>query len=322
MGYCPVFSIITPSFNQGEFLAETIESVISQEGDFGIDYLIADGGSTDDSVEIIRRYDELLQRGAWPIRCKGIRLRWSSEQDDGQADALSKGFRMAEGSLFAWLNSDDTYLPGTLQTVADYFRDHPDIGLIYGNASYRDAAGVTIGGYKTEEFDLERLASTNIICQPAAFFRRAAYEKAEGIDCSLRFVMDYDLWIRIARQGGCSYIPEPLATYRLHGASKTVNDTTLVDNSEEGLHVTMRHYGWAPFTRIYTDSHIRCRAGLPPLLAENRAVCTLLALSWSLCRSLRLNRGIDRRDMGLCNWNNVRKLFRTRLEIMTGRREP
>ena len=109
-----VFAIITPSFNQGEFLAETIESVISQEGDLGIDYLIADGASTDNSSEIIRRYDRLLQQGKWPVGCRGIRLRWVNERDRGQSDALQKGFRMSEGSILAWLNFDGTCLQAQL----------------------------------------------------------------------------------------------------------------------------------------------------------------------------------------------------------------
>src|ERR1035437_9764873 len=110
----PVISIVTPSYNQGEFLAETIESVISQEGEFHIDYIIVDGASTDTSVEIIRHYDELLNERNWSIKCCGIRFRWTSGKDKGQTDALMKGFRIAKGDVYAWLNSDDTYLPGAL----------------------------------------------------------------------------------------------------------------------------------------------------------------------------------------------------------------
>src|SRR5262245_45147166 len=119
-----IFSIITPSYNQGQFLGETIESVISQSGAFSIDYIIVDGGSTDNSVDIIRQYDERLHRGGWPVKCQGISYRWVSEQDKGQADALMKGFLMAKGNIFAWVNSDDTYIPGALQAAAVFFREH------------------------------------------------------------------------------------------------------------------------------------------------------------------------------------------------------
>ncbi|HYA12953.1 MAG TPA: glycosyltransferase, partial [Syntrophales bacterium] len=136
-----VFSIVTPSYNQGEFLSETIESVISQEGDFLIDYIIVDGGSTDNSVAIIRHYDALLQKGEWRISCRGITFRWHSEVDQGQTDALMKGFSVAKGEILAWLNSDDTYLPGALQAVAGFFRDQPDTGLMYGDALYCDRRG-------------------------------------------------------------------------------------------------------------------------------------------------------------------------------------
>ena len=117
-----IFSIITPSYNQGEFLAETIESVIGQAGDFYIDYIVIDGGSTDNSVDVIRGYQASLNRMQWPIACRGITFSWVSERDEGQTDALMKGFGAARGEIFAWLNSDDVYLPGALQAVADQFR--------------------------------------------------------------------------------------------------------------------------------------------------------------------------------------------------------
>jgi glycosyltransferase involved in cell wall biosynthesis len=97
----PTLSIITPSFNQGDFLAETIESVISQAGDFSIDYIIVDGGSTDDSVDIIKRYAAILHEGSWPIACKNVTYRWISENDNGQSDALLKGFRMTHGTILS-----------------------------------------------------------------------------------------------------------------------------------------------------------------------------------------------------------------------------
>jgi glycosyltransferase involved in cell wall biosynthesis len=311
----PVISVVTPSFNQGAFLGDTIRSVISQEGDFFLDYIMIDGGSSDNSVDIIRQYDACLQRGEWPIKCRGISYRWVSEPDRGQTDALMKGFRRANGGIFAWLNSDDAYLPGVLQTASAFFHDHPDTGLMYGDAYYVDASGGVIGSYHTEEFDLIRLASANIICQPAAFFRREAFETVGGLDESLDFVMDYDLWVRIGRRFPCRHVSHPLATYRLHGTSKTISSDTLYRNSEESLAVTIRHFGWAPLTRVYTSCGILCRSRLP---GRNRCALAAAAIVCSLIRSLSLNRGFNRNDLKLLTGSNFRKLFKSRLEIMTG----
>ena len=316
----PTISIITPSYNQGAFLAETIESVISQQGDFAIDYIIVDGGSNDNSVDIIKRYDALLKTGQWPIRCKGITFRWMSERDKGQTDALMKGFRMVQGEILAWLNSDDTYLSGALQAAIAVFRAEPDVALAYGNAHYTDAAGAIIGSYRTAEFDLVRLASANFICQPAAFFRRTAFETVGGLDETLRFAMDYDLWIRIGRRFPCRHIAQLLATYRLHETSKTINSDTLIRNSEESLDVTRRHFGWAPLTRVYTSCHIRCSTRLQGAFVRSRLVVTIAASLCTLFRSLILNRGFHRNDLRLLNRENFSKLFKSRIELMTGRK--
>jgi len=314
-----IFSIVTPSYNQGAFLAETIESVISQAGDFSIDYTIVDGGSTDSSVEIIKHYETMLLRGEWPVKCHEVTYRWVSERDNGQTDALDKGFSLATGEIFAWLNSDDTYLPGAFQTAVDNFRNHPDTGLMYGNADYVDSSGAVISSYRTEEFDLIRLASANIICQPAAFFRRNAFEAVGGLDETLDFVMDYDLWLRIGKRFPCRHIQQMLATYRLHETSKTISSDSLYLNSEESLAVTIRHFGWAPLTRVYTSCAVLCKSHLPGLLGRNRFTVAVAASFCSLFRSLRLNRGFHRNDLKLLSRENFRKLFKNRLEIMTGR---
>lgn len=313
-------TIVTPSYNQGTFLAETIESVISQEGNFAIDYIIVDGGSGDNSVSIIRYYDDLLQRGEWPVKCQGIKYRWISEKDKGQTDALMKGFCRAHGEVCAWLNSDDTYLSGALQAAACFFRDHPDAALMYGDATYCDASGAGIGSYRTAAFDLDRLASANIICQPAAFFRRAAFEAVGGLDETLDFVMDYDLWVRLGKRFTCCYVPQLLATYRLHETSKTVSSDTLYTNGEEALAVTIRHFDWAPLTRVYTSCRILCSARLPSVFGRSRLSVAAAASVCALFRSLILNRGFHRNDLKLLNRENFRKLSKSRIEIMTGRK--
>ena len=312
-------SIITPSFNQGQFLAETIESVITQAGDFVIDYIIVDGGSTDNSVDIIKQYDALLKKGAWPLACRGITCRWISEKDQGQTDALAKGFRMAEGEIYAWLNSDDTYQPGALQTVIDYFSNYPETGLLYGDARYCDESGSIISRYRTEAFDFDKLAWFNFICQPSTFFRKDVFTATGGLDVTLHFAMDYDLWIRIGTQFPCRYLPEFLSTYRLHETSKTIRDQTLFANSEESLRLAMKYFHWAPLTRVYNSCNSYCRARLPAYVTRFRFIVTAATVFCTVLRSLRLNRGVHRKDLRLMNKANFRKLFKSRNELMTGK---
>jgi glycosyltransferase involved in cell wall biosynthesis len=158
-----IISVATPSYYQGVFLAETIKSVIDQEGDFSIGYIIIDGSSTDRSVDIIKKYDELLQKGKLSAKSRGICYRWVSEKDKGQADALLKGYLMATGQILAWLNSDDTYLPEALRSAADFFRDHPETAPLYGKSHYCDLTGAVIGSYWTEDFTFDKLAWFNFI---------------------------------------------------------------------------------------------------------------------------------------------------------------
>jgi len=315
----PIITVVTPSFNQGEFLAETIESVISQEGAFVLDYIIVDGGSTDNSVDIIKRYDALLKNREWPVKCRGINFHWMSEKDNGQTEALMKGFRMAGGEILAWLNSDDTYLPRALHAATVFFLDHPDTGLMYGDAHFCNAEGAIIGRYRTDTFDLDKLSYANIICQPSAFFTRAAYEAVGGLDDTLHFSMDFDLWIRIAKRFPCRYLPGYFSTYRLHEASKTIRDETLYQNSEEGLRTAMKHFHRAPLTRVYNSCNFYCRAHLPDFLSKSRPAVIIATVICSVIRSLWLNRGIRRNDLRLLNRANFRKLFKDRIEIMTGK---
>jgi glycosyltransferase involved in cell wall biosynthesis len=313
-----VFSIITPSFNQGEFLAETIESVISQSGDFHIDYVIIDGGSTDNSVAVIRHYEQSLSGGQWPTTCRGITFRWLSEPDQGQTDALLKGFRMADGEILAWLNSDDCYLPGALQAAADQFSAFPQTALLYGDAHYCDVGGAVIGSYRTAPFDFDRLAWFNFICQPSAFFRREAFDEVGGLDPALQFAMDLDLWIRIGRRFPCRYLPRVLSSYRLHESSKTVSDRTLFLNCREAEQLALKYFGWAPLTRVYNSCSALCRARLPGPFLRSKAALGAATLVCSVIRSLWLNRGIRSKDLALLSRKNFRKLAKSRMEIMTG----
>jgi glycosyltransferase involved in cell wall biosynthesis len=245
--YTPTITVTTPSYNQGEFIEETIVSVLSQQGDFAIEYLIMDGGSTDNSVDIIKKYEDLLRCGKWPLACRGITYRWSSGKDKGQADAVNKGFALATGEILGWLNSDDTYLPGAFQRVADHFRTHPGCALLYGNAYYTDKKGAVTEPYLTEPFSLRRLADYCFICQPSAFIRATALTEVGEVNINLHTCMDYDLWIRLGKkfEADIAFIEEYLATSRMYEENKTVSLREKV--YEEGMATVERHFGYVGY---------------------------------------------------------------------------
>lgn len=246
----PTVSIITPSYNQGNFIEETIVSVLSQQGDFFLDYIVMDGGSTDNSVEIIKKYDLLLQENNWPVACRGITYRWVSRKDRGQADAVNNGAALSKGEILGWLNSDDTYLPGALATVSRYFRTSPDSIMVYGNAYYTDKEGVVTSSYPVEPFRLLRLAETCFICQPAAFLKAEIMTAVNGLDVSLQASMDYDLWIRLGKRYAdrIVYIDNYLATSRMYPENKTnaIRDRVLREN----LVLMQKHFGYIEGTHV------------------------------------------------------------------------
>jgi glycosyltransferase involved in cell wall biosynthesis len=219
----PRVSIITPSYNQGRFIEETIKSVISQEGDFYIEYIIMDGGSTDGTVEIIDRYDRLIKEKGFPLGCLGVEFEWVSGLDDGQSDAINKGFGKATGEILAWLNADDTYMPGAVAAAAGHLEANPDTMMVYGEGYETDERGGIVRRFPaTEPFDLERLINVwDYILQPTVFVRKVALEGAGYLDTSLNWCMDWDLWIRLGKRFRVDYLPEYLACSRVHGQTKT-----------------------------------------------------------------------------------------------------
>jgi glycosyltransferase involved in cell wall biosynthesis len=310
-----LISIVTPSYNQGHYLRETIESVINQQGDFHLDYIVVDGGSKDESIEIIRHYERMLNEGAWPVRCRGIRYRWISEKDKGQTDAIMKGFRMAEGEILAWLNSDDTYLPGALLKVVNIFEREPVVSVLYGRTHFTDEKGGIMGKYPTEPFDYGRLAMFNFICQPSVFFRRRAFEEVGGLDTSLHYVMDYDLWIRLGQRFAFRYLPEYLSTYRLHEESKTISPAVALVNHREALETVKKYYGWAPLNRVYIYCHHLLKSKMSPALAKSNFLVVFLSLPFAVTRYVSMNRGIRLADLKMINPSNMRKLFKSLVDI-------
>jgi len=211
----PRISIITPSFNQGDFIEQTILSVLSQDYP-NLEYLVMDGGSSDTTLNVLEKYSGSVA--------------WMSEPDQGQAHAINKGLRRATGSIVGYLNADDLLLPGTLKKVMDAFINQPKTWWVTGKCRIVDEENnevrkpITV--YKNTLLGLHTfslLLMTNYISQPATFWRREALEAAGYLDESLRYVMDYEYWLRLYSKYPPVFIPEYLAAFKIHRSSKTTS---------------------------------------------------------------------------------------------------
>lgn len=204
-----LLSIVTPSFNQAPYIEETIKSVLAQDYS-GLEYIIVDGGSTDGTVDIIKKYENKI---SW----------WVSEKDKGQTDAINKGFARARGDVLAWLNSDDTYEPGALTAAANYLQEHPEVGMVYGDCNFINQHGTVIGKFDAAQTNYRLIRQGYVhIPQQTMFFRADLWRQVGPLDPSFYFAMDYDLWTRIAARAEIKYVPQTWANFRLHTSGKTI----------------------------------------------------------------------------------------------------
>ena len=213
-------SVVVPSYNQAAYLPSTLASVCTQDH-LDTEVLVFDGGSTDGSAEILREGNYVTAAGE-PVR-------WTSQRDHGQADAINQGLHAATGDVLAYLNSDDVYYPGALSAVAAYFEAHSDCLALYGRAHHLHVDGTIMEEYPTEPWDYERLLDTCFLCQPAVFWRREVVERFGVFDDALRYALDYEYWLRVGQEVPFHYLADHfLAGSRLHADTKTLSQSSAV----------------------------------------------------------------------------------------------
>ncbi|MEO1427517.1 MAG: glycosyltransferase family 2 protein [Cyanobacteria bacterium J06632_19] len=241
------FSFITPSFNQGRFIEKTIQSILTQKSaEIEMEYIVCDGGSNDETIEILKLYEEELS--------------WVSEADNGQADAVNKGITMTKGDIIGWINSDDIYYPGAFKAVKTVFQSNPDVLAIYGDADHIDQQDRVIDAYPTEPWNYKRLIETCFLCQPAVFFRRSLVEKFGKLDDALNYCMDYELWLRYGRKVPFFYLPQKLAGSRLYQENKTLGQRVAVHREINDMF--LRKFNRVPDKWIFAYAHITVEENL------------------------------------------------------------
>ncbi|MDX6612654.1 MAG: hypothetical protein QOD75_1840 [Blastocatellia bacterium] len=247
------FSIITPSFNQAEFLEQTMRSVLDQRYE-SLEYIVIDGGSKDESPSIMQRYADRLAY-------------WTSEKDRGQVHAINKGLARATGDVVAYINSDDVYLPGAFDAVAEYFQEHPECEWVCGDT-------IMFGPGHKSELIQARVPRSAAHClswayrspQPGMFWKRHLLES--GFDESWLYDFDHDLYVRLLLAGHkCEHLSLPVAAYRWHAISKTMSDRSLFDEEfdRSSEHYEGRLHGsdrrWCRSTRLLRQSYLASSVG-------------------------------------------------------------
>ena len=285
---CASISVITPSYQQGQFIERTILSVLNQNIP-DLEYLVFDGGSQDETLTILRRYED--------------RLRWVSEPDRGQAHAVNKGIAASHGAIIGWLNSDDIYYPRALAKVRQYFSENPAVDVMYGDAFHIDVNDNQIEPYYTEPWNFEKFLSVCFLCQPAVFFRRRMVEQFGPLNESLQLCMDYELWLRFAKDGAVfGYLPETLAGSRMYTENKTLSQRVSVHAEINDM--LKKKFGKVPTRWLFNYGHVKVGEKNIPRGWQRMAATSF----YSLLASLRWNHGISREMLEtILGWTGMGK---------------
>jgi len=242
----PVITIVTPSLNQGDFIEKTITSVLSQ-GYPHLEYIVIDGGSTDRTIEVLSRHSE--------------KIKWRSQKDNGQTEAINIGMGMANGDIITYLNADDILLPGSLRIVGEIFTKHRNVQWLTGRCMIINDKGdnirPSISLYKNLLLQLRSyhaLLVTNYIAQPATFLRRSLMEKCGIFDEELRYVMDYEYWLRLWKTEPPMILDQELAGFRIHSNAKTTSAGHLSQYINEEERIIAR-YTKSLFWRLAHKAH-------------------------------------------------------------------
>lgn len=266
-------SIITPSYNQASYIKRTLESVAQQRKHLPpgvqIEHIVFDGNSTDGTQDILQAFEPAVT--------------WVSEKDGGQTDAVNKGLKLSSGEIIGWLNSDDIYYPATISKVLDFFAQHPDVDIVYGQADHIDTNDQPFERYPTEPWNFERLKEVCFICQPALFFRRRVLAQCGLLNDILHYCMDYDYWLRLSLAGlKFAYLEEPLAGSRLYPDNKTLGSRVAVHAEINDMFKS--HFGHVPDRWLFNYAHAvleqqLCRKKRPYWFVI-RLLMTSVAASW------------------------------------------
>lgn len=242
-------AIVTPSFNHGKYLRATIDSVLTQNYP-NLNYLVQDGNSTDDTVDVLRSY--------------GSRLAWRSEHDGGQTQAINRAFSICDGDIMAYLNSDDMLLPGTLGYVAREFQARPDVDVVYGHRIFVDRDGLEVGRAVLPRHDAKAIYWADYIPQETMFWRRRVWDAVGPLDESFQYALDWDFILR-AQQAGFKFLrlPRFLACFRVHDEQKTAR---IYDKGRDEMQrLRLRYFGYEP-------SHKEVMKNVTPYLLRQFAV--------------------------------------------------